>query len=62
MLQVDKSYGFRELNEEGVVTRYTFDLTRRRAVELYWLSTAFTVQMLASRKVIAERSWKEIKV
>lgn len=53
-------YQFRELDENGVVLKYVFDLDRRTAVKLYWESTAFTVQMLAHRRVIAERSWKGV--
>lgn len=55
-----KVYQFRELDKDGVVLRFVFDLTRREAVKRYWESTAFTVQMLAYRRVIAERSWKGV--
>ena len=49
-------YQFRELDENGVVLKYVFELTRREAVKLYWESNAPKVQMLANRRVIAERS------
>lgn len=48
-------YSFRELDENGVVLRYTFDLSRGAAVALYWSSTSHTVQVLGNRRVIAER-------
>jgi hypothetical protein len=53
-------YQFREFDKDGVVLRYVFDLDRRTAVRMYWESTAFTVQMLANRRVIAERTWKGV--
>ena len=52
----EKLYQFKELDKDGVVLRFVFDLTRREAVKRFWKSTATKVQMLANRRVIAERS------
>ena len=49
-------YQLRTIDEEGVVLSFIFDLTRREAVSLFWKTTAPKVQMLANRRVIAERS------
>lgn len=51
-----RNYQFRELDKDGVVLRFVFDLTRREAVKRYWNSKAPKVQMLANRRVYAERS------
>jgi hypothetical protein len=51
-------YQFRELNSDKEVTKFVFDLDRETALNLYWGSTAFTVQLLEERRVIIQRSWE----
>lgn len=49
-------YQVRVLDAHGVVESYVFDLSRREAVRLYWKLEGCRVQLLANRRVIAERS------